>query len=163
MTIHVVEIGGIGAGSAGTRPDARRSRARLIGAVALVGLLIGCSSTPTVTRREVGEEIDLSGYWNDTDSRLVSEEMVNDCMSSPWSNKASAKFGRELEGVALAMLAIEQAAAEGNALVHAGSWETVAEGGPVMSSSSTRAAPTTAWTGSVLSLSRPSLATADKV
>jgi uncharacterized protein (TIGR02722 family) len=64
-------------------------------AIALVALLVGCSSTPTVTRRDAGEAIDLSGYWNDTDSRLVSEEMVNDCLSTPWSSKASARLGRE--------------------------------------------------------------------
>ena len=53
----------------------------------------GCATT--VSRREVSEEIDLSGYWNDTDSRLVSEQMVADCLSRPWSGKAAARFGRE--------------------------------------------------------------------
>ncbi|MEW5995763.1 MAG: penicillin-binding protein activator LpoB, partial [Candidatus Zixiibacteriota bacterium] len=27
---------------------------------------------------------DLSGRWNDTDSRLVAEEMIRDCLSRPW-------------------------------------------------------------------------------
>jgi PBP1b-binding outer membrane lipoprotein LpoB len=27
---------------------------------------------------------DLSGRWNDTDSRLVSNEMIGDCLSAPW-------------------------------------------------------------------------------
>jgi hypothetical protein len=31
-----------------------------------------------------GETLDLSGRWNDTDSRLVSEEMIADCVSRPW-------------------------------------------------------------------------------
>ena len=35
-------------------------------------------------RVEPEEVIDLSGRWNDTDSRLVSEEMINDCMNHPW-------------------------------------------------------------------------------
>jgi uncharacterized protein (TIGR02722 family) len=39
---------------------------------------------PKVTRTEVDEQIDLSGNWNDTDSRLVSEEMVKDALSRPW-------------------------------------------------------------------------------
>jgi uncharacterized protein (TIGR02722 family) len=80
------------------RPEGvRRASKLLVQAVglALVVLLVGCSSTPTISRRDVNEEIDLSGYWNDTDSRLVSEEMVNDCLSRPWSNKAAAQFGRE--------------------------------------------------------------------
>lgn len=49
------------------------------------GLLIlgGCASTK-VERVAVDETIDLSGRWNDTDSRLVSEEMVKDVMARPW-------------------------------------------------------------------------------
>lgn len=73
-----------------------RSRAlRLACGVALLAMFVGCSSTPTISRRDVAEEIDLSGYWNDTDSRLVSEEMVADCLSRPWSNRASANLGRQ--------------------------------------------------------------------
>jgi hypothetical protein len=30
---------------------------------------------------------DLSGRWNDTDSRLVSEEMISDCLEHPWSSR----------------------------------------------------------------------------
>jgi uncharacterized protein (TIGR02722 family) len=45
---------------------------------------LGCASR-SVARTEVDETIDLSGYWNDTDSRLVSEEMVRDCTSRPWA------------------------------------------------------------------------------
>ena len=30
------------------------------------------------------ETIDLSGVWNDTDSRLVAEEMIADVVSRPW-------------------------------------------------------------------------------
>jgi hypothetical protein len=63
-------------------------------ALALVLTLTACSNAPTVARRDVDETIDLSGYWNDTDSRLVSEEMMADSMSSPWLNRASADLGR---------------------------------------------------------------------
>jgi uncharacterized protein (TIGR02722 family) len=46
------------------------------------GLLAGCS---TRVERIATEEVrDLSGAWNDTDSRLVSEEMVADVMARPW-------------------------------------------------------------------------------
>lgn len=37
-----------------------------------------------VKRVETGEVIDISGRWNDTDSRLVSEEMIKDCLARSW-------------------------------------------------------------------------------
>jgi uncharacterized protein (TIGR02722 family) len=46
-------------------------------------LILGCGG-PKVKRTEVDETIDLSGRWNDTDSRLVAEEMIQDCLSRPW-------------------------------------------------------------------------------
>lgn len=46
--------------------------------------LTGCRSTPKVTRTEVDEAIDLSGNWNDTDSRLVAEEMMKDALARSW-------------------------------------------------------------------------------
>jgi uncharacterized protein (TIGR02722 family) len=54
--------------------------------IMVIGLLafIGCSSQKTVTRVEPGTTIDLSGDWNDTDSRLVAEEMIKDVLSRPW-------------------------------------------------------------------------------
>ena len=46
-------------------------------------ILVGCATTK-VDRMDVEEVKDLSGRWNDTDSRLVSEEMIRDCLSRPW-------------------------------------------------------------------------------
>jgi len=47
--------------------------------------LLGLSACGTkVERVGVEETHDLSGAWNDTDSRLVSEEMINDMLSRPW-------------------------------------------------------------------------------
>jgi len=46
-------------------------------------LAAGCASV-TVERKAVDEAIDLSGNWNDTDSRLVSEEMIADALNRPW-------------------------------------------------------------------------------
>jgi hypothetical protein len=43
-------------------------------------LLAGCGTQ--VERVDVKEVHDLSGAWNDTDSRLVSEEMIEDMVSS---------------------------------------------------------------------------------
>ncbi len=48
-------------------------------------LLIAASACSTkVERIDEREAVDLSGAWNDTDSRLVSEEMVRDSLSRPW-------------------------------------------------------------------------------
>src|SRR5438445_11558180 len=43
----------------------------------------GCAST-TVTRVDTASVTDLSGHWNDADSRRVAEEMVKEALSGPW-------------------------------------------------------------------------------
>jgi uncharacterized protein (TIGR02722 family) len=61
--------------------------ARKIAAGALIFwalVLSACSSTPQVDRRNVSETIDLSGRWNDADSRMVSETMIADCLDRTW-------------------------------------------------------------------------------
>lgn len=48
----------------------------------LLSLVTGCG---TKIQRIAPEEVkDLSGLWNDTDSRLVSEEMIEDALSRRW-------------------------------------------------------------------------------
>lgn len=47
-------------------------------------LLVGCGGGKQITRLDPGSQTDLSGKWNDTDSRLVAEEMIGDCLSRPW-------------------------------------------------------------------------------
>ncbi|MBI3774404.1 MAG: penicillin-binding protein activator LpoB [Gammaproteobacteria bacterium] len=55
-----------------------------IGVIALSSvLMLGCGGTK-VERMDVDKVKDLSGDWNDTDSRLVSEEMIKDVLSAPW-------------------------------------------------------------------------------
>ena len=44
-----------------------------------------CSSPRKVQRVDDSQQIDLSGRWNDTDSKLVAEEMTRDVLSRPWS------------------------------------------------------------------------------
>ncbi len=51
--------------------------------IILAVLISGCASTPQVNRVSSDTQTDLSGYWNDTDVRLVSESIINDCLSSP--------------------------------------------------------------------------------
>jgi penicillin-binding protein activator len=57
----------------------------LIGAALVIGAstLSGCAGKK-VTRVASDSQIDLSGKWNDTDSRLVAKEMIEDCLARPW-------------------------------------------------------------------------------
>jgi len=50
--------------------------------LATLVLLGGCATR--VTRIEPDAVRDLSGRWNDTDSRLVAETMIQDCLNHPW-------------------------------------------------------------------------------
>lgn len=64
-------------------------RSWMILATALTAIsLAGCTKTE-VRRVGVEEVKDLSGAWNDTDSRLVSEEMIRDSLSGGWLKKHS--------------------------------------------------------------------------
>lgn len=47
-------------------------------------LFTGCGGGVAVQRIATDEVTDLSGKWNDTDSRLVAEKMVADMMSRIW-------------------------------------------------------------------------------
>jgi len=63
------------------------NRARFLAAASLLCcalVLAGCSSGKTVQRVEPDQAIDLSGEWNDTDSKLVAEEMMKDVLARPW-------------------------------------------------------------------------------
>lgn len=51
--------------------------------LAAVLLLPACGGKQ-VTRIDTDTTVDLSGRWNDTDSRLVAEEMIHDCLNQPW-------------------------------------------------------------------------------
>jgi len=66
---------------------------RIYWAVILSSLLVaGCGTK--VTRIDVDETVDLSGAWNDTDSRLVAEEMIADALSQPWTLNFAGQSGR---------------------------------------------------------------------
>ncbi len=43
-----------------------------------------CTPTQQVNRVAADTTSDLSGKWNDTDARLVAEEMISDASSKPW-------------------------------------------------------------------------------
>lgn len=50
----------------------------------LILVVLGGCATRTVQRTASGTQTDLSGRWNDTDARLVAEEMVDDVLNRPW-------------------------------------------------------------------------------
>ena len=45
-------------------------------------LMTGCKST-RVERVSSDTVVDLSGYWNDTDVRIVAESLIADCVNAP--------------------------------------------------------------------------------
>jgi len=57
-------------------------------------LLAGCASK-VISRISPDSVTDLSGRWNDTDSRLVSEEMINDCLGQSWAMDHVVKYGKK--------------------------------------------------------------------
>lgn len=61
-----------------------------------VALIAGCSSSSRqVTRMDTDTQTDLSGRWNDTDARLVAQEMISDCLSRVWLTDFAAAQGRK--------------------------------------------------------------------
>jgi uncharacterized protein (TIGR02722 family) len=69
-----------------------RSTSLLLIVFASFLFLSGCSTQ--VTRMDVDEVKDLSGAWNDTDSRMVSEEMIDDMLQRPWVSDFQASNGK---------------------------------------------------------------------
>ena len=70
----------------------RKSLGSMMVICAVMFVLTGCATK--VTRMEPEKVVDFSGRWNDTDARLVAEEMVADCLSGAWVadyNKAQGK------------------------------------------------------------------------
>jgi hypothetical protein len=54
---------------------------------------MGCATT-RVSRVDSDTQIDLSGYWNDTDVRIVCDSLIRDCLDSPRVTQAIAQKGR---------------------------------------------------------------------
>lgn len=62
----------------------------VLSTVLLAGLLSACASVNRIDPNAVTDE---SGYWNDTDSRLVANEMITDCLTRPWVANFKAAHG----------------------------------------------------------------------
>lgn len=71
-------------------------RTTVLSALALSAIVMasGCKSTK-VERIAVDDVRDLSGRWNDTDSRLVAEEMIADLAKRSWVEEYTAKNGKK--------------------------------------------------------------------
>lgn len=61
--------------------------------IALTLILTSCGPSKQVSRIAADTTTDLSGRWNDTDARLVSEEMISDAVSKPWLAQFTEKNG----------------------------------------------------------------------
>ncbi|HOW52956.1 MAG TPA: penicillin-binding protein activator LpoB [bacterium] len=68
----------------------------VLGCLTVVLLTVSCATgNRTVERTSADTAIDLSGHWNDTDSRLVAEEMVADVTQRPWLEEFSTASGKK--------------------------------------------------------------------
>jgi len=65
----------------------------MIPVVALVLNLTGCATK--VTRMETDKIVDISGRWNDTDARLIADEVINDCLSASWISGFNKDQGKD--------------------------------------------------------------------
>ena len=48
----------------------------------MIVAIVCCSCARSVSRIDPNKQVDLSGRWNDSDSRMVAEKMVNDLLGS---------------------------------------------------------------------------------
>lgn len=61
-----------------------KHRPSLVVTLSITFVLSGCGHEVKVTRVDTGVVTDLSGRWNDTDSRMVAEAMVKEALQYPW-------------------------------------------------------------------------------
>jgi uncharacterized protein (TIGR02722 family) len=58
----------------------------MMSVLGLALLSVSCSTQKEVTRVSPDEQIDLSGRWNDTDSRLTADAMIEQSLNEVWLN-----------------------------------------------------------------------------
>jgi uncharacterized protein (TIGR02722 family) len=68
---------------------------KIILALIVVATVLSSCSRRSVTRVSPDQQIDLSGRWNDTDSKLVAEEMINDVLSRPWQSEFRSAYDKK--------------------------------------------------------------------
>jgi uncharacterized protein (TIGR02722 family) len=67
---------------------------RLRTCLLMVSLLMGCQ-TRHVTRIDPSSQVDLSGRWNDVDSRKVADQMIFDLFNSPGFQNYAKEKGKK--------------------------------------------------------------------
>ena len=77
-----------------TRSRPRRRLAALLGGAALLFTATACVSK-RVTRIEPSAVTDLSGRWNDTDSRLVANQLIEQTLAAGWAKRYTDTHGGE--------------------------------------------------------------------
>jgi uncharacterized protein (TIGR02722 family) len=70
----------------------KKSLFTVLVALAVFAVLSSCGHS--VTRTDADKQIDLSGYWNDTDLRLASKNLIDACLASPRVGQVAALKGR---------------------------------------------------------------------
>ena len=70
---------------------------KLLSSLFLLSIFIfnGCGSSRKVSRIDSKEVVDLSGKWNDTDSRLTAEAMIQDVLNRPWLTEFHTSKGKK--------------------------------------------------------------------
>ncbi len=66
---------------------------RFVILILFAAAMTGCATK--VNRVAVDEVIDLSGRWNDTDSRLVAEQMIQEVFAHSWADDYFARAGKK--------------------------------------------------------------------
>lgn len=62
----------------------------------ILAAVISCAGpSRTVTRMDTGETTDISGRWNDTDSRMTAEAMIEDLLSKPWLDEYRQSYNKK--------------------------------------------------------------------
>lgn len=65
---------------------------RIIYFFILIVIVSACAQT--VSRVDPGQQIDLSGRWNDSDSRQVAEKMISELLNSPRYQEYAKELGK---------------------------------------------------------------------
>lgn len=71
---------------------------KVFGIILLVSIMLilsGCGASKSVTRMSADTQTDLSGRWNDTDSKLVAGSMISDVLSRAWRDNFIAETGNK--------------------------------------------------------------------
>ena len=76
----------------------RRPVVRVLSALLLAVAITGCAST-RVSRIEPNAVTDLSGRWNDTDSRLVANKLIEQTLTAGWTKRYTDTHGGEAPAI----------------------------------------------------------------